>query len=1310
MRLLPRRTALLVTLAAVLVMIVLFAMQGGRVSLRFMGQAGEEGGDSEWFPFWFDTIEPTSTEETSPLGDPFFPEILSPEESLPAEGIDPSEGNPEGGQEGEYCGNGYCNPGLESRLSCPDDCAPSEGCGDGQCTWYLGENLYTCPDDCPARCGDGYVTGGEECESRNDCAFPEQFACTDCKCVLWENEHYCGDLVLDPGEQCENTTPCPGGALCQDCQCITATCGDGIITPPEECDGSSTGCSTWPAPRPCTANCTCGTICGDGILERGEVCEPSYTGLDCTNGRVCAPDCRSCIDPASSQSSVTSTQSSEDMQSSWGPLPECGNGILESNEMCETNVPCPAGQKCAMGYYWGSVANCVCVSDLCGDGILDRGEECEVGHEDTCPEYQYCSQCTCVRGGAGGAKGCGDITLSVDDGEQCEVFSACDAPDCKDCRCQTCGDGKLGAYEDCDTALPDSCGFGLECKGCRCLPCPGGSSSKSSSSRRVRVCGGINCGNNQLDPGEECDLTAESFAPWCYPNGVCQGCCCNPKGGLSQENASWYSFLASLNSRTAPQLALTIIPTPRCGNFQLDGGEACEPGIKECPEGMLCIDCDCEDTRIICGNSRIDPGEQCEPQVWPMRMYPSIGLNSCHNTGQVCDRCRCEVPPPICLASSSSRSSSSASWGPGACGNLVFTAGEQCERDVPCGGDWCTREPGGSPLSLSSCPHALPCNTGTCQCGFDLCPSKDLVMVYGAAQERRTLVSGESENGRAHAFSAATLSQRGSVAILAYWFDEQVGGKTKTTVRAQAILIHEGYLEFGTPLVREVVGSWDGRVGQWTQVVRLDDTRAKITHDGVNSSYSFVVSLRGANLSYTSGTGLVESPLSFPALPPSIDYMPYPNPGGLQKLIRLSATKVLFATTLSPSFYNRQKMILGELRCLKDMTSSSAASSVDPWGPGLCGNSTLDDGENCERNRSCPMASCLPGHPCPIMECNRKKCICELQAESPVCGNGKCERGESLSCPKDCLVAISSSSSSSSSSRSSSSQSTAWQQCPTGYRCPVSRTWDARCSHLVGLPPCTLDTSGGTCGDDATCSGVCFRCASSSSSSVGYCGNGVLESPEQCEQGVGCKGLQPCNLATCQCTAASSSSSSLPVGWVSCPPSFTCTRGIIQSPSGANQCIATGSFPPGCIVEWGTTTCGNTNCGGACYRCHYFSSSSSSSVLVGAAPSPPFLSTSSSAPSAVSQCTDPDGGFSVFRKSTVSTPKGSRTDRCKYIGDPVNGSRVVTACSGQYCFLYEYLCTPVTDPAILKMSKVVEGMYFAKTRCTKACRDGACVP
>ncbi len=255
---------------------------------------------------------------------------------------------------------------------------------------------------------------------------------------------------------------------------------------------------------------------------------------------------------------------------------------------------------------------------LCGDGTVNRSqEECDRDDDANCPGTCL-PNCLCQRT-------CGNDTIEF--GEQCDGTADAACPgQCEDpssenaCTCPpVCGDGFIGGGEQCDPggvggtppADDDLCP-GI-CTGCQCP---------------VQV---PQCLNNQLDPGEVCDVPAIG----CGPLQVCAGC------------------LACL----PPPDVLPPI-SGICGDLNITPGEVCELPAQGCPAGNLCNQCtSCVPAIPFCGNLNIEPGEACE--------LPALGCGP----QQICALCTGCVDLPITI-----------------CGNRNIEPGEVCELpQIGCG-------------------------------------------------------------------------------------------------------------------------------------------------------------------------------------------------------------------------------------------------------------------------------------------------------------------------------------------------------------------------------------------------------------------------------------------------------------------------------------------------------------------------------------------------------------------------------------------------------------------------------------------------
>jgi len=237
---------------------------------------------------------------------------------------------------------------------------------------------------CGAQCGDGKVTGGEECDLGPGLNTGEYGGCnSDCTYAA-----FCGDAEQNGDEECDdgkNTTVTSAGtdenACGPGCK-LPPRCGDGVTQTGEECDdgvdgntneqcgGCSTECKKNPYCGDGHTDEACGELCDDGVNIGGygyckETCEPdSYCGdsiIDSAYGETC------------DEGDANSDEPGATCNKRCGVPAVCGDGVVQPPETCDN------GNN--DGSYGGCTVDCQRAA-FCGDGVKNGEEECDYGDKD----------------------------------------------------------------------------------------------------------------------------------------------------------------------------------------------------------------------------------------------------------------------------------------------------------------------------------------------------------------------------------------------------------------------------------------------------------------------------------------------------------------------------------------------------------------------------------------------------------------------------------------------------------------------------------------------------------------------------------------------------------------------------------------------------------------------------------------------------------------------------------------------------------------------------------------------------------------
>jgi hypothetical protein len=297
------------------------------------------------------------------------------------------------------------------------------------------------------------------------------------------------------------------------------------------------------------------------------------------------------------------------------PGPVCGNGVIESGELCDTGDL--GGESCqTQGFASGGLT---CLADCsgfdtstcssCGDGVLDDGEQCD-GSE------------------LGASATCFDLGLgTADEALACKADCTYDF-----INCSGCGDGMITPPEQCEPAGPMLDKDELGDATCQSIGFDDGLLSCSAGCT-FNTDGCYNCGDAVQQGNEQCD-------------------------GADFANLTCADFLSPSNQPfAAGSLTCTndcTIDTGNCslcGDGVISGAEICEPGVlagQTCGSqgfdgGVLgCLaDCSGFDTSACtdCGDGLVEGNEQCDGNNLAGSScqslgFPGGGTLTCTNTCQ----------------------------------------------------------------------------------------------------------------------------------------------------------------------------------------------------------------------------------------------------------------------------------------------------------------------------------------------------------------------------------------------------------------------------------------------------------------------------------------------------------------------------------------------------------------------------------------------------------------------------------------------------------------------------------------------------
>jgi cysteine-rich repeat protein len=346
-------------------------------------------------------------------------------------------------------------PGTD-QCSDDEDCVGDtyRACLNNQCIEFNGAGKDTCSQDSECQTATHAACFGNQCIRTPGAGVDQCSTSADCATV--------SHLTCDSGRCIE--TPGPGTNLCgidSDCtQTHTACFGDQCIVVPgpgvNQCETVADCTAT--THRECQNNqCVSVTGPGNDLCENDSNCVsthavcfgnqcvalPGAGANSCTNSADCSPQTHGAAsEPPTQEPGDLLTQGQ-------GEVDICGDGLRTGEEECDD------GNRDNLD---GCSAYCQYEVGFCGDGILQEllGEQCEPLLHNPALPYRCSVTCRFI------STECGDAIL--DAGEECDKgdqnSNFPNAPCRTDCSLPRCGDAILDAGEECDDGnkrLGDSC-------------------------------------------------------------------------------------------------------------------------------------------------------------------------------------------------------------------------------------------------------------------------------------------------------------------------------------------------------------------------------------------------------------------------------------------------------------------------------------------------------------------------------------------------------------------------------------------------------------------------------------------------------------------------------------------------------------------------------------------------------------------------------------------------------------------------------------------------------------------------------------
>lgn len=212
-----------------------------------------------------------------------------------------------------------------------------------------------------------------------------------------------------------------GGTWPPPCNLPCPLCGDGRLDPGEACDDGNTafgdGCNGLcqvEAYWDCSSHvCYRPGSCGNGSIDPGEACDDGNQ----IDGDGCPASClhieRDWYCPAIARPCKPIGLPPGSLDGGSGLAGTCGNGVVESGEVCDDGFDDAAG-AINDGHYGGCTGSCQ-LGPHCGDGIVNGVEDCDLGDRNGIGTVVGSCTTGCRQ------RYCGDGFADGDLGEECDL-------------------------------------------------------------------------------------------------------------------------------------------------------------------------------------------------------------------------------------------------------------------------------------------------------------------------------------------------------------------------------------------------------------------------------------------------------------------------------------------------------------------------------------------------------------------------------------------------------------------------------------------------------------------------------------------------------------------------------------------------------------------------------------------------------------------------------------------------------------------------------------------------------------------------